>query len=1607
MALFRQIWTLTSKTILIVLGRHTFSTFLRAFLLPVVFSWFLSYARNLFLPPSHFGIGSSVTVRSLVSALDVAGGGRNTVAFVHNGFTGGAIDRVIEQVSGPIRADGKTVEILANTEELLNTCRNSLRGVSTCFGAAVFYSSPTEGPGGMWNYSVRADGALGQKIDTTKTGNDVEIYPIPLQHSVDFAIASLNTSVDHNALPQVVMEYPFTSQTDEEHNDTIRTRYMSGIINILGVAFLISIIGVVYQLVGFMASERELGMSQLIEAMMPNARRWEPQVARLVSTHLAFDIIYLPSWVAIGVILGVGVFAKTSMGIVIIFHILAGLSLSSFSIFGGAFFRKAQLSGISATIIYLLLGVVAQVIGKSSSGTIAVLGLLFPPMNYVFSIILMARWERQKLGTNLVKSAPENPWGLPGIVLWIFLILQIFIYPILGALLERSLYGTASEGRQVTSTDDQSSRPVELANFSKHYNPNWFLKNVAPLFGRRKETVVAVNDLTLTTIKGQIMVLLGANGSGKSTTLDAIAGLNTVTSGDIRVDGTGGLGYCPQKNVLWDELTVTEHVKIFNALKSTSSKSSKSQVQDLIRDCDLDRKFKAKAKTLSGGQKRKLQLAMMFIGGSRVCCVDEVSSGLDPLSRRKIWDILLAERGTRTIVLTTHFLDEADLLSDHIAILSKGTLKAEGSAVELKHKLGGGYRVHLYNVPGGAPAPAFEGVPRKVLYDQTVYNVPDSAQAARFITELEHEGIRDYQVNGPTIEDVFLKVADEVKTDQGTPQPPSLAPGGKAADNAVRMSDDKLSESDEEDKGPRLLPGKRIGFARQTWVLFRKRWTILRRNYLPYGAAFLIPVIAAGLVTLFLKNFKGLGCSPERNTYVADIDSLLTVADFDLVVGPSSKLSIADLSRFNATLSGGASAGTVAKPNFNLSSIHMVDTIEQFNEYISRNYANVTPGGFFLGNNNAPPTFAYQADYGISAAVITQNALDNILTNISISSQYSQFDIPWQPDAGKTLQLIVYFGLAMACYPAFFALYPTVERLRKVRGLHYSNGVRSLPLWLAYISFDFLIVLATSVLAVVIFRGATNVWYHLEYLFVVFFLYGLSSTLLSYVISLFSRSQLAAFAFAAGGQAVMFLLYFVAYLSTLTYSPTNKVDSYINIVHFTIATITPAGNLIRSLFVALNVFSVLCRDREIASYPGEMTLYGGPILYLVLQSLVLFGILLWFDSGSILRRFRKTYRSEDVEEREIPDDEVSNELQRVSSNSNDGLRVLHLTKAFGNNVAVQDVTFGVKRGEVFALLGPNGAGKSTTVSLIRGDIAPSHKGGEIFVENISISKRRAAARANLGVCPQFDAMDQMTVVEHLRFYARVRGVEDVEHNVREVIKAVGLHTYSSRMAAKLSGGNKRKLSLGIALMGNPSVLLLDEPSSGMDAAAKRVMWRTLASVVAGRSLVLTTHSMEEADALADRAGIMAKKMLALGTSDYLRRKHGDAYHVHLVTTSAPHTSPEEMQRIKVWIEQGFEGSVVEDKMYHGQMRFSVPARTEEKSGNEGVDGERGGICQLFTALERHKHELGLEYYSVSQTTLDQVFLSIVGRHNVEEENYDKEGGGKNSFWKRVMMRKGL
>ncbi|KAK3349361.1 P-loop containing nucleoside triphosphate hydrolase protein [Lasiosphaeria hispida] len=1643
MAVFRQTWTLASKNFLIVLGRHGLATVFRAFISPIVLMALLSFARNLFVPPAIFGISEPHGVRSLSNALAAsAGTGRETVAFVNSGFTGGEIDRVIADLSAVVTSAGKTATVLRNEIDLTTTCRATLRGVTPCFGAVVFRGSPSEGNGGLWNYTLRADGALGNGvINVNKDTNDAQIYMLPLQRAVDVAItASNNGTNNQNPLPAEVDEYPFTSLTTEERAVRVRVIYTSMVMNFLGVAFIVGIIGIVYHLTGFIASERETGMSTLIEAMMSTNHQWEAQAARIMSYHLSFSLIYLPGWVIGSLILWGSVFRSSSPLILLFYHILSGLALASMSIFGAAFFKKSQLSGVAVTMTYVLLAIVAQTLTAPKTGAVAALSLLFAPCNYTFFISLLARWEQEQIQTNLLQTAPNSPWSLPGIVLMIFLVIQIIVYPILGALLERYFHGTTSSTRNIVTSDNRGDlapdAAVQLEGFTKIYSPG-FIRRLFSSVKPTRPDVVAVDKLTLTAGRGQILVLLGANGSGKSTTLDSIAGINKLTSGRITIDGTGGMGIAPQKNVLWDELTVEEHVRIFNRLKSPNNLATKEEIRALVVSVDLEQKIKAQSKTLSGGQKRKVQLGMMLTGGSAVCCVDEVSSGLDPLSRRKIWDILLAERGRRTIIMTTHFLDEADLLADHIAIMSKGSLRAEGTSVELKDRMGGGYRIHINNAKHVKHLPDIAGVNKRIRFEEAAYIASSSALAAQVIRELEAAGISDYRFSGPTIEDVFLQLAEEVRTEDG-----KAVLGPRAIEK--QGSSDPHAGTDDEAKSPglELMSGQRIGYFKQTWVLFLKRCVIFKHNWIPYAAAFLIPIVAAGLVTLFVNDQDPVGCDPAQQSSRKVAVNIFDGLNLFLVGGPNDQFTESNLVRLFAPIylasaggaggagggsggggggpgggPGGGSALAATNPLDIFNNLTFVNSLGDFSSQVELLRKNVTPAAIWLGDANSRPTVAYKGAIGeMFSAWFGQYVMDMLLTNTTIASSFVNFDTPFAPDTGESLQLLVYISLAFCAYPAFFALYPNLERRRNVRGLQYSNGVRPMPLWLAHTAFDFSIVLVSTIIVVGLLAGLARLWYHVGYLFIVFLLYGLASILLAYNVSLVSNNQLSAYAFTAGGQIAMFIVYLIAYMCVITYVPINKIDNTLLVVHFVISAFSPIGSIARTLFLALNLFSTACDGEQLASNPGGINQYGGPILYLILQSILLFSLLVWFDGGdagaSIKRLFTRSRpapsRAED-EAAAISDEEVAHELVRVKSSATgpqkstatttalatpetDGLRVVNLTKTFGSNTAVDNVTFGVPHGEVFALLGPNGAGKSTTISVVRGDLKPdARSGGDVWVEDASVTRKLAAARANLGVCPQFDAIDQMTVAEHLRFYARVRGVPGVEHNVGAVLRAVGLDAFRDRQALALSGGNKRKLSLGIALMGNPTVVLLDEPSSGLDAAAKRIMWRTLAETAPGRSILLTTHSMEEADALANRAGILAKRMLAMGSIEQLRGRFGDALHVHLVCRGAPRSADADVERVRRWVRKTWPAAEVEDKTYHGQMRFSVPAAAVSQSTEEISSASARGasaIGRLVVLLEENRAALGIEHFSVSPTTLDQVFLTVVGKHNVREEGYE-------------------
>jgi hypothetical protein len=152
--------------------------------------------------------------------------------------------------------------------------------------------------------------------------------------------------------------------------------------------------------------------------------------------------------------------------------------------------------------------------------------------------------------------------------------------------------------------------------------------------------------------------------------------------------------------------------------------------------------------------------------------------------------------------------------------------------------------------------------------------------------------------------------------------------------------------------------------------------------------------------------------------------------------------------------------------------------------------------------------------------------------------------------------------------------------------------------------------------------------------------------------------------------------------------------------------------------------------------------------------------------------------------------------------------------------------------------------------------------------------------------------------------------------------------------------------------------------------------------------------MEEADALANRAGIMAKRMLALGNTDALRHRFGDTLHVHLVCGSAPHSTPEEIDCIRAWIAQAFPDAKIEQETFHGQMRYSIPSASvtpHVKSSDQlGASSSSSPIGQLLLMLEENKEALGIAHFSVTPTTLNEVFLTIVGQHDVLEEGYKEE-----------------
>jgi ABC-type multidrug transport system ATPase subunit len=354
---------------------------------------------------------------------------------------------------------------------------------------------------------------------------------------------------------------------------------------------------------------------------------------------------------------------------------------------------------------------------------------------------------------------------------------------------------------------------------------------------------------------------------------------------------------------------------------------------------------------------------------------------------------------------------------------------------------------------------------------------------------------------------------------------------------------------------------------------------------------------------------------------------------------------------------------------------------------------------------------------------------------------------------------------------------------------------------------------------------------------------------------------------------------------------------------------------------------------------------------------------------------------------EFIEEEDDEHLKRMLANNQsvivDGLEK-HFFNAGGARIkAVDGLSLKMYQDECFCLLGHNGAGKTTTMMMITGCMPQS--AGKIKVQGYSIPEQIRVVRSSMGFCPQHNVLfDELTVFEHLELFGQLGGMnaEYIQARGDELLTAVALLDKKYARAASLSGGMKRKLSCALAFLAEPYMVILDEPSSGMDPFARRGMWDTLKRWRSGHIICLTTHYMDEADALGDRIAIMANGRLACsGSSTFLKRTFGCGY----VISFAKSTDSNDLDGAILDLVRTVLGPVAEIMSTVGkELLVQVPFASAEQ------------FPALFPAIDSQREQLKIESYGTSVTNLEEVFLKVakleqdVKRGNSKDQGLNEE-----------------
>uniref|UniRef100_A0AAY4CQY1 P-type phospholipid transporter n=1 Tax=Denticeps clupeoides TaxID=299321 RepID=A0AAY4CQY1_9TELE len=614
------------------------------------------------------------------------------------------------------------------------------------------------------------------------------------------------------------------------------------------------------------------------------------------------------------------------------------------------------------------------------------------------------------------------------------------------------------------------------------------------------------------------------------------------------------------------------------------------------------------------------------------------------------------------------------------------------------------------------------------------------------------------------------------------------------------------------------------------------------------------------------------------------------------------------------------------------------------------------------------PHYANPAAYGVTVINHPLNLTKEQLSEVTV--------LTTSVDAVVAICVI----FAMSFIPASFLLYLIQERVTKAKHLQFVSGVSPLVYWVANFFWDMVNYTISTAMVVAIFVAFDKKCYtspaNLPALVALLFLYGWSVTPMMYPMSyIFSIPSTAYVSLSCinlfigiNSSAITFILELFENNRSLLLFNDGLKKVLLIFPHFCL------GRGLIDMAMNQAVTDVYARFGEEHSVdPFRWDFVGKNICFMAVEGFVYFILTILIQYKFFLHHWTSDYRGNLVRDE---DEDVASERQRIynGGSKSDILQICDLSKTYigRRRPAVNRICVGVPAGECFGLLGVNGAGKTTTFKMLTGDTDVSS--GDASVAGYSILSNILDVHQSMGYCPQFDAIDELlTGREHLDLYARLRGVPESEiSRVAEWgIQKLGLSEYADRCTGTYSGGNKRKLSTAIAMIGCPPLVLLDEPTTGMDPHSRRFLWTAILSIIRdGRAVVLTSHSMEECEALCTRLAIMVNGTFkCLGTIQHLKYKFGDGYVVTMkIRATKPGVSPD-LSAVEAFIESSFPGCVQREKHYN-TLQYQIATSS---------------LARIFQLVMSNKDKLNIEDYSVSQTTLDQVFVNFAKLQSGEED----------------------